>query len=158
MNLHNKRCPKCGEKKFKRINVKGTAHGVFVWKDFPKVFLSQDLNLWVCTNCGNQAMVKGDAQRLDKAIEASIREQVAQLIQIILDKSGLTLREVHRRTGISYQYLSNLKNKRRTPSFEKFNNLRLISTNPKSMLEILDPDRDFRMEDLLVGEMDPLQK
>ncbi len=148
MNLNNKKCGECGHQGYERRNLKGK--GAFPWKDFPVVYLTQDLELWVCGKCGNRAVLRGDSQKTDEALEASVRDQISQFIDIIKSKSGLSLEEISHKTGISYTYLSTLRNKKRTPSFQVWNYLKMIAGKPKEMLELADPGRDIRKENLLL--------
>ena len=72
MDLSKKRCGSCGEKAFEYQNVKGTTRST--WKRFKDIVITRDLDLWVCQNCGERGMTRGDAKRSDEIMEASLKD------------------------------------------------------------------------------------
>lgn len=143
-----RRCGECGEKIFKRRNLNGSVS--MPWRDFPIAYVTKDLELWTCENCGNYVITAGDAEKIDAAVEASIRDQTSQFIDIIKSKSGKSLEELSAIIGISPQYLSNIRNEKRTPSFHLWNLLKIIAICPKDLIQKMDPSLDIRKENLLL--------
>ena len=141
MNMTNKRCGECGAKGFVQKNVRGLWR--HPWKDYPSVHLTRDLELWVCQECGNTASTVGDAQKTDAAIEASIRDQTSQFLDIIKSKSGLKFEEIATRLGVDPSWISSLRSQRATPSFHLWNLLKVTAIDPKVMTERLDPSFDI---------------
>lgn len=114
------------------------------------MFLTKRLELWVCGSCGAFAIAPGDVKKIDEAIEGSIRSQVAQFLQIIHAKSGLTYETIALRLGYSNVYISSLKNQNKTPSFNIWNQLKAIAISPKAEMDKLDPDFDIIKHNLLL--------
>lgn len=114
------------------------------------MFLTKKLELWVCGSCQAEAILPGEAQKIDAAIEGSIRSQVAQFLQIIHAKSGLTYETMALRLGYSSAYISSLKNQNKTPSFKIWNQLKAIAISPKTEMDKLDPDFDIIKHNLLL--------
>lgn len=65
------RCGECGSRNLKTDNAKGR---FFPWKQYSKVEIVIDLFLYTCQDCDNQIFVDGDCERLDKAIEESLKQ------------------------------------------------------------------------------------
>lgn len=141
MNLLNKRCGECGEKTYVKQAIKGQWKKP--WKDFPSVFLTKQLELYVCSNCGAYASTAGDTGKIDEAIENSIRDQVSQFLDIIHSKSGLNFETIAQRLGYSPSYISTLRQKNATPAFKLWNQLKSISIDPSYEMKNLDPDYDI---------------
>lgn len=148
MDLSNKHCGECGAKEYSKQIIHGKWNKP--WKDFPSVFLTRELELWVCGSCGSHAITPGDSSKIDKAIEDSIRSQAGQFLEIIHSKSGQTYESIAHRLGYSSAYISSLKNNNKTPSFRLWNQLKSIAIAPKSELEKLDPDYDILESKLLL--------
>lgn len=148
MNLSKKHCGKCGEQALKKINVNGVAS--FPWKDYPAVFVTRDLDLWTCGACGEHALTRGDSKRTDEVIEATICEQTAQFIDIIKAKAKISSASLAEMVGVSAAYLSSLHNKKKTPSFQLWNLLKIIAIDPNKIISLADPRRDIRKEGLLL--------
>ncbi len=147
-DLSKKRCGECGEKAYERRAIRG--HWKKPWKDFPSVFLTKQLELWVCRACKSHAVSSADAIRIDEAIDASVRDQAAQFLQVIKSKSGLKFEIIAERLGYSPNYIASLNNLNATPSFKLWNQLKSISVNPKSEMELLDPNFDIIKQNLLL--------
>lgn len=148
MDLSKKRCGECGEKAYKMQKIEGQWKKP--WKDFPSVFLTKTLELWVCGECSVHAVTPKDSEKIDAAIEASIRSQVSQFLDIINAKSGLKFEAIAVRLGYSPSYISSLKNEKTTPAFKLWNQLKSISINPKREMEQLDPDFDIIANNILL--------
>ena len=128
MNLLNKRCGECGEKAYVKQSIKGQWKKP--WKDFPSIFLTKQLELYMCSSCGAYVSGAGDAGKIDEAIENSIRDQVSQFLDIIHSKSGLNFETIAQRLGYSASYISTLRQKNATPAFKLWNQLKSISIDP----------------------------
>ncbi len=150
MDLSNKRCGGCGAKAYARKNVKGWRDSP--WKDFPGVLLTVDLVLWACRECGETASGPGDPERTDEAVEASVRDQASQFLDIIKSKSGLSFEEMARRLGVAPSWLSSIRSKKVTPSFQLWNVLKVVAIDPKLMTERMRPDYDILAENLLLRD------
>lgn len=142
MDLSKKRCSECGEGSYKKKLVLGRWN--HPWKDFPSVFLMEEVSIWICSNCKNVASVKGDAEKLDRVIEDSIKEQVSQFIQIIRSKAEVNNEQIASLIGISPTYLASLHSKKKVPSFTLWNELKMIAISPEEMIEKLDPSWDLK--------------
>ena len=144
----NLRCGECGEKKFEARNVRGDFYAP--WRDFPRAYLTKDLVLPVCGNCGNYAIVDDEAERMDLAMDASVRDQASQFIDIIKSKANINAVKLASLLGITPEYLSMLSNQKNTPSYRIWNMLKLVATDPKKLTLELDPNWDIRKENLLL--------
>lgn len=142
------RCGECGNRDLERRNMKGVLKTP--WKDFPTVYLTKDLELWHCPRCGNTPYEGHDPERVDEAVEASVRDQASQFIDIIRSKADLSMEELARRIGISREYMSGIRSQKRTPSFTVWNVLKAIATDPKAMIERFDPELDPADANLLL--------
>lgn len=148
MDLSKKRCGECGQKAYVTKAIKGQWKRP--WKDFPSVFLTKSLDVWVCSACGSYASVAGDAARIDEAVENAIRDQVSQFLNVIHSKSGLSFEIIAQRLGYSPGYISTLRQKNATPAFKLWNQLKSISINPKLEMTNLDPDFDIIGNNILL--------
>ena len=148
MDLTNKRCGECGEKTYSRKSIKGLWQKT--WKDYPCVFLTRELDLWVCASCGSHAVTPQDAEKIDQAIEGSIRDQTSQYLEIIKAKSGLTFEQIAIRIGRGPTYISSLYNKKKTPAFGLWNQLKSAAIDPVGEMGRLDPNLDIFKNNLLL--------
>jgi hypothetical protein len=148
MNLSNKRCGECGQNAYAKQSIKGQWKKP--WKDFPSVFLTKSLEIWVCSACGCYASASADAARIDEALESSIRDQISQFLDVIHSKSGLTFEVIAQRLGYSASYVSTLRQRNATPAFKLWNQLKSISINPKQEMANLDPDYDIIENNILL--------
>ena len=142
------RCGECGERKFEEQNVRGKFSAP--WRDFPRAYLTKDLLLPICANCGNYAIVDDEAERMDETMEASVRDQASQFIDIIKSKADVTAVKLASLIGVTPEYISMLSNRKNTPSYQIWNMLKLIATDPKKITTELDPNWDIRKENLLL--------
>lgn len=148
MDLSKKRCGECGNKAYKKQKISGQWRKP--WKDYPCVFLTKNLELWICNQCNTHAITAKDSQRIDTAIESSIRCQTSQFLIIIKSKSGLKFEVIATRLGYSASYIASLKNQKVTPAFKLWNQLKSISINPKLEMQQLDPDFDIIGSNILL--------
>ncbi len=142
------RCGECGERKFGWQNVNGKF--TTAWRDYPRAFLTKDLDLLVCGNCGNYAIVDDEADKIDLAMDASVRDQTAQFIDVIKSKAGITAAKLASAVGVSPEYLSMLSNEKKTPAYRVWNILKIIARDPKRITMEMDPNWDLRKENLLL--------
>lgn len=148
MNLKNKRCGDCGAKAYEKSLVKGKWNKP--WKDFPAIYLTKGIELWVCGECSAYAVTPLDAKKIDEAIEAAIRSQASQFLEIIHGKSGLTYEVIAHRLGYSNAYISSIKTASKTPAFKLWNQLKAIAIDPKAAMASLDPDFDPIQNNLIL--------
>jgi hypothetical protein len=142
------RCGGCGNRELERKNMRGVLRSP--WKDYPFVFLTKDLELWHCPKCNETPYESGDPDRVDEAMEASIRDQASQFIDIIKGKAGCSIEEMANRIGISPEYLSSIRSQKKTPSFTVWNVLKVIASDPKAMFAHFDPRIDPVAANLLL--------
>jgi len=142
------RCGECGERKFKRQNVKGKFSAP--WRDFPCAYLTKNLDLLICGNCDNYAIIDDDADKMDVAMDASVRDQTSQFIDVIKSKADISSIKLASIIGITPEYLSMIYNAKRTPSFQVWNFLKLVATDPVKLTAELDPTWDIRKENLFL--------
>lgn len=142
------RCGECGQRKFEEKCVNGEFSSP--WRDFPRAYLTQSLVLPICTNCGNYAIVDDEAERIDVALEASVRDQTSQFIDVIKSKADITAVKLGSLIGVSPEYLSKLGRQKATPSYLIWSFLKLIATDPKKIAAELDPSWDVRKENILL--------
>jgi DNA-binding transcriptional regulator YiaG len=142
------RCGECGERKFHRQNVRGKFSTP--WRDFPRAYLTKDLSILVCAQCNNYAIAGDDAERMDLAMNASVCDQASQFIEVIKAKANITGIKLASLIGITPEYLSMISNGKRTPSFQVWNLLKIIATDPVKLTTELDPTWDIRKFNLLL--------
>jgi hypothetical protein len=148
-------CRECGETNLEKWNVNGNFSGP--WQDFPRVFLTKDFDAFVCKTCENAgkfAIVGSDAEVgvLDKALEASVRDQASQFIEKIMKEGHISLTRLAKWMGVSKEQFTSIFTQEETPSFQLWNFLKIIAIEPKLRLEGLDPEFDFTY--LLKSETD----
>lgn len=132
----NRPCGQCGQAAIKVINLKDTWLNES-WKDFPRVYISCDVNQYRCANCGAVAGNRSSAKALDEAARESIKDQVSHFINRIKQRTRLTLVEIAERIPMGYQHLSDLKNRRSFPSYHYWSLLYSIYRDP-DLLDRLD--------------------
>ncbi len=146
MNIKNRRCGECGLKSLTVVNVKNNYSSI--WSDFPQVFVTVDLEMAKCQNCGNHIVTS--ASKYDAAMEKSIRDQASQFIDIIRSKTNLKSHELAAFIGITASYLSSLHSKTKTPSFQVWNLLKVVAIDPVEMCKKLDPSYNVIKENILL--------
>lgn len=135
--LKNRPCGNCGANAIEQVNLKGTWFNE-PWKDFPKVFITHDINHLQCRECGEFAGTRSIAKAFDEAVRHSIKDQVSHFITAIKQRTKLPFTEIAERIPMGYQHLSDLKNKRSFPSYHYWALLYSIYRDP-DLLDRLDP-------------------
>lgn len=130
------RCGECGSKHLQQQSVKGRS---FSFKDYSSVMVTQPLELKVCQNCDNIIIKAGEGEAVDRAIQASIAEQVRIAIEAIKNKHACEQKEIALRLGVSPEYLSEVKSGRSVPSFQLFNFLKTMAMDDEAF-ETASPD------------------
>lgn len=131
-------CGECGERQFIYKNLKDSYKTR--WKDFPKITISVDFTAWECQICKNVAFSGSDLDSLDNAANESIRIQASAFIDVIKSRSKITSKKLSTILGVSPEYLSVINSKTKTPSFQLWNLLRVISQDPCGMVARFDPN------------------
>jgi hypothetical protein len=130
-------CGSCGSEAIKIVNLKDSWVDE-PWKDFPRVYISCDLEQYRCSKCGELAGTRSSAKAFDKAAEESIKDQVSYFINRIKSKTKLRLKEIAERIPMGYQHLSDLRNRRSFPSYHYWGLLYSMYKNP-DLLDQFDP-------------------
>lgn len=147
-NLKNLRCGECGLKAFEHVDVKGKF--AIPWRDYPRAYLTKSLILPVCQNCENYAHSGEESALIDEAIEASIKDQTKQFIEVIKEKADITSLKLASTIGLSPEFISMLLNQKKVPSFQLWNELRVIAKDPVNRIAEMNPELDVRTENLLL--------
>jgi len=148
MDISKRRCGNCAERRLALKNVRGEFKSP--WRDFPVAFVTVDLSLWTCANCGNSVMIGGDAEKIDAAYELSVRDQAAQFIDVIRSKTGIGSGQLAELIGVSPQHLSSVHSGKQRPSFSLWNFLKMIATDPVVMVKKANPNLDIIRENILL--------
>jgi hypothetical protein len=133
-------CGNCGAQSVKKIKLKDTWFNE-PWKDFPRVYVSNEVIQYRCEKCGEFAGTKDSAKAFDAAVRESIQVQVSYFVARIKEKTKLSLTEIAARIPMGYQHISDLKNHRSFPSYHYWSLLHSIYKNP-DLLDQLDPRSD----------------
>lgn len=139
----SKLCGECGKREMIYKNINGRSD--FSWKDYPNIKIVVDLDLLVCSNCGNIGLISGDSEKLDNAIECSIKQQCNNLITFITTKNKCEQKELANHIGISPEHLSQIKTGRMIPSFTTFNFLKTIAMSDKGF-KISSPQLEIKLD------------
>ncbi len=123
-------------------------NGPFPWKDFPFMYVLVPIKLLKCSSCGEVALRPDDPQSVDRSVEASIRTLAGGFISSIIGRERCSQINLAGRIGVTPEYLSGLKSGSRTPSFQTFNILKILSENP-SAFKISDPI--FELENIVAA-------
>ena len=138
--MKSRQCGNCGKTAMKLEMVRGP----FSWKDYSSITLIQPLELFQCSNCGELGYTAKDAEVIDRSIEASIRALAGMFIENIIEREKCSQLTLAARTGITPEYLSGIKTGTRTPGFQTFNILKILSED-SSAFRISDPQ--FQMDE-----------
>jgi hypothetical protein len=123
--MKNKRCGNCGSFEI----TKNKINGPFRWKDYPMVYLASPIQLHQCNACGETMRLPGDSEKVDHAVEESLRGYRQFFISKILERENCKQIDLAARLGVSPEYLSSLKAGSKIPSFQTFNFLRTLAMN-----------------------------
>ena len=148
MDISKRRCGECGERRLALKTVRSEFKSP--WRDYPLAFVTCDLNLWVCGSCKNYVLIGGDAANIDNAMDKSVRDQASQFIDIIRSKTGLTSGQVAELVGVSPQHLSSIHSGKIRPSFSTWNFLKVMATDPVSLVKQANPAMDIVHENMLL--------
>jgi hypothetical protein len=74
----------------------------------------------------------GEGEKLDLAIEESIRTQVNLFINKVLEREHCKQVDLAERIGVTPEYLSALKSGSRIPAFQTFNFLKVLAVNEQA--------------------------
>jgi len=138
--MKNKRCGNCGSFEITKNKVEGP----FRWKDYPLVYLTSPISLLQCNACGETMRLPGDSEKIDHAVEESLRHYTQFFIAKILERENCKQIELAARLGVSPEYLSSLKAGNRTPSFQTFNFLRTLAMN-EGAFQVAAPENATRL-------------
>jgi DNA-binding transcriptional regulator YiaG len=128
MKMKNKRCGNCGS-----FDVKKSAYfGPLPWKDYPQVYLVKPFETNQCQVCNETMGPAGEGEKMDQAIEDSIRTQVNLFITKILEREHCKQVDLAERIGVTPEYLSALKSGARIPAFQTFNFLKVLAVNEQA--------------------------
>ncbi len=125
-------CPACGN----GLEIKSLKGRTLPWKQFPYIDLSEEFSTQSCSNCGEIFLKSTEATKLDVALENSVRNQTALFLQNIKENSALNQRALAKKLGLTDVYLSELISKKKTPSYQFFNLLKLVSNNRAALKEL----------------------
>jgi DNA-binding transcriptional regulator YiaG len=134
--MKKKRCGECGSKEVSLIDQKGKP---FPWKDYPAVFLAGDLKVLECELCHNLILSGSDVKKLSTVLVQSVSKNTMTFIETVLMREKCTQVELATRLGVTPEYLSEIKSGRKQPSFQTYNFLKTLASDPKSFA-VSDPN------------------
>jgi hypothetical protein len=138
--MKNKRCGNCGSFEVSKNQISGP----FRWKDYPMVYLVAPVELSQCNACGELMRFPNDSEKIDAAIEASLKEYTQFYMAKVLDREKCKQIELAARLGVSPEYLSSLKAGAKIPSFQTFNFLRTLAMN-EGAFQVADPENATKL-------------
>jgi hypothetical protein len=106
--------------------------GPFPWKDYPQVYLVKPFDTDQCQVCGETMGSAGEGEKIDRAIEESIRTQVRLFIDRIIEREHCKQVDLAERLGVTPEYLSSLKAGSKLPAFQTFNFLKVLAVNEQA--------------------------
>lgn len=122
-------CPVCGGSVITK-NLKGST---MPWKDFPFVDLSVDLKAEACKEC-NEVFLRGsDIKKLDLGLEKSIRAQTSIYLDVLKRDTKCNQKSIAKLIGLTESYISDLIGRKKTPSYQVFNHLKILAKNPREI-------------------------
>lgn len=137
------RCGECGKREMVYKSVKGRSD--FPYKTYKNVKIEVDLELLTCANCGNVGLKAGECEKLDKAIEESIKIQTQYLVEIIVKNNGCEQKELASHVGVTSEHLSQIKNGKMIPSFTTFNFLKTLAMT-ENTFKISSPEVNVKID------------
>lgn len=129
MNTRKTKCLACGGN-LSVENLKGT---VMPWKEFPFVEINTDFEIPRCVECGEEFLNSSEMKVLDGLIETSIRDKTSAFILMIKEKVRLSQKIIAKKIGLTEVYLSELIGKKKTPSYQVFNLLKIIANHNEAL-------------------------
>ena len=134
--MKTKRCGECGSKE---VSVKNQWGKPFPWRDYPAVFLTRDLRVLECDLCHNLILSGTDVTKLTEAMVQSVSENTVAFIETVLSRENCTQVELATRLGVTPEYLSEIKSRRKQPGFQTYNFLKTLASDPRSFT-VSDPN------------------
>lgn len=122
-----KRCGMCGSTKIDLTDIKGRK---FAWMDYPSVELRFEQIAPVCSECKTVMLRTSDSSKLDANIVRSIQTEVNEAILYLTEELGLTQEHLAKALGITPQYLSMVKARKKKLSFTAFSLLIFFKDYP----------------------------
>lgn len=124
-----KRCGNCGSVEL--ISSK-EAEFHLPWKGYPAVLLTQPVDAWVCSDCGELIISASKAKVVDDIIKTSITSHINDFINMIVLRENCEQKDIAGHIGVSPEYLSEIKSGRKTPKFQTFNFLKTLAVEKNS--------------------------
>lgn len=118
-----RRCGNCGSFDIKKM----PTNGPFPWKDYPKVFLISPISLHQCQVCGEQMGPLGEGDKIDKAIEGTIKSLVRYYIESIMKREKCKQVDLAEHLGLTPEHLSALKRGVKIPCYHTFMILKTLT-------------------------------
>jgi hypothetical protein len=117
--------------------------GPFPWKDYPSVRFVEPVSLLVCSSCGEIGMRPADSDRIDQAVQESIRKYINVFINAILVREECSQVELAGHLGVTPEYLSYMKAGTKIPSFQTFNFLKVMAFSHQTYMAA-EPEMDTK--------------
>lgn len=130
MSIHS--CPVCGG----TMSTKNLKGKTMPWKEFTFVDLVIDKEAEVCADCGEVFLRGSEIEELDLCLEKSIRIQIANFLKIIKHESNLKQKDIAKKIGLTEAYLSDLIGKKKTPSYQIFNLIKVLANHPSNLNDL----------------------
>lgn len=135
-----------------RKNLKGAT---MPWKDFPSVELCFDVFLLACNDCSEFTIRRSETKNLDKALEASIHQQIATNLRLLMKQLNLNQKELSEKIRITEVYLSELIRGKKTPSYNFYKLMRIYSLRPE-LIEEFDVQNCDHQKQLITNNLEKL--
>lgn len=132
-----KRCGNCGSEKLSKIDPVDTI--ALPWRDYPMVTLTEPIEGFKCTDCGELVLNASQAKGIDEKIVSSITHHIQAFLETIIQREHCEQRQIASHLGVSPEYLSEIKSGRKIPKFQTFNFLKTLAMNPSSF-QVSAPD------------------
>lgn len=130
--MKNIKCHLC-DSNLEITDIKGT---VFPWKEFSYVKLMVSFNTLACPECGEILLKGSEGEKLDTALEKSIRMQTANFLQNIKNTSALSQKQLAKRIGITEVYFSEIISMKKTVSYQIFNYIKILANHPDNLNDL----------------------
>lgn len=143
-----KRCGVCGSKSIALKNAKGRQ---FQFEDHLQLPLAFDYFVNTCNHCGNQVLSNKNVWELNELLKQSVSEAASEAISHLTEQGKLRQTDIALAIGQTPQYISNLKNKIKAPSFATLSLLRIYAKYPDVFQEMT----GLKSHALEIAEIDP---
>jgi len=134
-------------KDLKEINLRGK---MFPASKSLSIYMTEDLKLWACSDCGNFVYWANQAGKIDTAVEMALRKVSSQLIEQIIQKSKISMADLAHHMGVSATHLSSVRRLNKTPSTSLYRLLMATASDPQLLLQLTSPDRNPSDANLLL--------